>query len=254
MGPVLELKTIALHGFLGRASDWEPVQDAAKMPIEALAYTETAGLRPQDTDLASWGRAFITWLDRTTPQERPVLLGYSQGGRLALSAFRADPERFAGLVLLSTNPGFAEDDLKSREARVKHDESWARRFEQDPWSVLMKDWNSQSVFAGGGVEPERPESSQARENAASSLRSWSLAKQPDQRDLIRKFSDRILLVSGERDPKYRELAESTLTSSERGLSLRTVPMAGHRLLFDAPREIGILLREFLLQNQLRGVL
>lgn len=251
MGPGLELKIIALHGFLGAAEDWAPVREAAAIPIEALDYTVMPGLRPQDADLTQWGSSFHSWLQQTHPEQKPVLLGYSQGGRLAMSAFRANPDRYAGLILLSSNPGMDDGDQAGRATRLQHDEAWAQRFERDEWSILMKDWNSQAVFAGGGVEPQRLETPAGRTIASASLRAWSLAKQPDQREVLRQAGERVLLLSGETDTKYQSLAQSVFAGLDRDSRTRVLAGAGHRVLFDAPIGVARLLREFLVQNHLR---
>ena len=55
--------------------------------------------------------------------ERTHLLGYSMGGRVALAAAIAHPERIASLILESASPGLA--DAAERQARIASDNGLA---------------------------------------------------------------------------------------------------------------------------------
>lgn len=71
--------------------------------------------------------AIVEWLDRATPRHAKVgLLGFSQGGAMALELMRRDPERFAFVVNLS---GFAmpgERPGDDRMARLAPPVFWGR--------------------------------------------------------------------------------------------------------------------------------
>ena len=71
--------------------------------------------------------AILDWLDRAAPDAGPVgLLGFSQGGAMALELLRRDPERFAFAVALA---GFAlpgERDGDERMSRLAPPVFWGR--------------------------------------------------------------------------------------------------------------------------------
>ena len=76
---------------------------------------------------------FLPWPHSATAGD--VLLGYSMGGRLALELLQR--ERFAKAVIISAGLNVPDP------ARVARDEEWARRFESEEWSSLMRAWNAQ---------------------------------------------------------------------------------------------------------------
>jgi 2-succinyl-6-hydroxy-2,4-cyclohexadiene-1-carboxylate synthase len=237
---------IALHGFLGEAADWKPVFDSLKNPNLkplALDYTKDEILNPQNVPLSEWGEAFGIWLKEHDHNHPVVLIGYSQGGRLALQALRAQPEMIAGVVMISGNPGFAEGKKIDRDQRRRHDENWAQRFESEEWSKVCADWNAQAVFQGGGREPQRKESPEARLRAAASMRSWSLAEQDDFRVLIQDKAEYLSWVVGERDLKYRGIAGELKTLAS-ALDVQVIPASGHRVLFDNPLDLARLIDRF----------
>jgi 2-succinyl-6-hydroxy-2,4-cyclohexadiene-1-carboxylate synthase len=58
------------------------------------------------------------------------------GGRLAMHALLESPELWSAAILVSANPGLPAADHPGRAQRMASDESWARRFESDPWEQV----------------------------------------------------------------------------------------------------------------------
>lgn len=224
---------VALHGFLGRGSDWHALRSAfPSWTWLTPDYAFDSLLAPSRAGLTQWGDAFHRWLGQNAGSEPVILIGYSQGGRLALHALEKNPEAFKKVILISAQPGLPESE---KSARLANDEAWARRFENDPWKDVVASWNRLPVFVGGDAEPERPESPEARRAAADSLRAWSVGRQNDFRSLMREQRDRLILVAGERDPKY---AEMTKALASEGFETHIVKNSGHRVLFDAPAALA----------------
>lgn len=235
------MTVIALPGFLGGPADWQQVR--AMVPeVDWLLVDplSESALSPSIVSLDSWGKTFVDWL---SPQVNGplILVGYSQGARLALHALEAAPSLFSRLILLSANPGLDEADSAGRDARRAQDEVWARRFETEDWETVLRDWNAQGVFAGGRNEPPREALSRGGVEAAAALRSWSLAGQKDFRPLLRRFTERLDWLVGERDSKFIAIAESLRTSVP-GLRINVVRESGHRIHFDDPQAVADRLR------------
>jgi 2-succinyl-6-hydroxy-2,4-cyclohexadiene-1-carboxylate synthase len=145
-----------------------------------------------------------------------ILLGYSMGGRLALRMLEMRPMQKAIIVSAGLNT--------PDEERRKRDEDWARRFESDEWSSLMRDWNAQPVLEGYVVD--RREADYDRAELARQLREWSPAVLPPPQ--LERIETPILWVAGERDAKYVDIAKRSVARLPNA-ELWICPDAGHRV-------------------------
>ena len=84
--------------------------------------------------------------------ERPTLVGYSMGGRLALYLALRHPARCAGLFLESASPGLEKPE--DRQVRRESDETKARRLESEDFVDFLKDWYRQPLFASVARDEE----------------------------------------------------------------------------------------------------
>lgn len=159
-----------------------------------------------------------------------ILIGYSMGGRRAL----AEAHRFRKAVIVSA--GLNAPD----EARRARDEEWARRFETEEWSVLLRAWNAQPVF--GGHEVARREEDFDRAELARALREWSPAVLPP--PTLEEIETPILWIAGARDAKYVEVARRAASRLPRA-ELWICPDAGHRVPWEQPEAFVNRLRDFL---------
>ncbi len=245
MGVRLDRTIVALHGFLGEPADWLPVQAETKQPNWVIPdYTADSMLSPLHADLGVWGRCFQQWLHFKGLSGPFDLVGYSQGGRLALEAFAAAPDMFRHLILVSAHVGMPDSDFAAREARRAHDEKWAQRFTQQSWQQVLQDWNNQEVFRGGVSVRDKAETSQNRILAAASLRAWSLSHQRDFRPLIGEHAAKIHYIAGSKDQKYSELGRS-LHRDLPMMHFHEISEAGHRVPMEKPQILADLIRQII---------
>lgn len=201
----------ALHGFLGKPSDWQKsLPNAAAVDL----------FRGPVKNFEEWAKQF-----NASVLSESFIVGYSLGGRLALHALIQNPKVWKGAVIISANPGLANES--DRQQRIIHDRKWAKRFLNDPWEKLMDDWNNQTVFSSD-KRIERKESDFDRAILSAVMEEWSLGKQRYLPPLISALPVPILWITGERDPKAaRGLAFAHPKSRE-----LTIPLAGHRVPWD----------------------
>lgn len=159
-----------------------------------------------------------------------VIIGYSMGGRRALQ----EAPRFRKAVIVSA--GINAPD----PGRVARDEAWARRFENDAWDAVIRDWNAQPVF--GGHEVVRHEADQDRGALACALREWSPAVMPPPK--LEEIGTPILWIAGERDAKYVEIGREAVARLPEA-TLWICPDAGHRVPWEQPQAFVERLRPFL---------
>lgn len=244
-------QVIALHGFLGSASDWEalrPVCPEARLDALDL-WTIFSDARV--SDWTSIGTALDARLRAAIADARlpAFVVAYSLGARLALAVpgLGAAASPFAGTCLVSCQPGLPEDDDGARAARRASDAEWAQRFIDQPVHRIWKEWDAQPVFAGSAVPRRDPHLPAPRVTVARTMRVSSLSSQPDRRPLLRAWQTPLLWVTGERDAKFRTVAAS-LAAERVPARFVTVEHAGHRVPWDNPEAFGRALGEWIDQT------
>lgn len=165
--------------------------------------------------MEAWAEAFNNEVIAYGAKKNRII-GYSMGGRLLLHAVHQNPKLWSEAFAISTHPGLSS----GHEERLKTDEAWAKRFEEDEWYSLMADWMAQPVFKGSRA-PLRIPSDFDRKELAFQLKNYSLARQKI------ALPDKVEWIVGERDLKLRDLVSHA----------RVVPEAGHRVLFDNPEAL-----------------
>lgn len=213
-----------LHGFLGRLQDWDMLS-AHAIAMDAVVNIDILKIAsPSEClGLMQWAQNFNAPLQQN---ERRVLMGYSLGGRLALHVLLDNPSLWQSAILVSAHSGLKT--LEEKIKRLAQDDIWAKRFEDDPWDILMSAWNTRKVFAGKAASFKRLESEHSRLDLANILRYWSLGHQEDFFPIIAKLPMPILWIIGEQDNVYRERASSLIFGHAKS-EVWVAPNAGHRV-------------------------
>lgn len=209
------LPIVFLHGLLGSQQDWQPVLDILQ---------NFPKIRPLTIDLPFHGRSehitcadfaelrmqLHTTLEKAIGSQLFYLVGYSLGGRAALDySLNQDNPNLLGTVLEGANIGLSSE--QERNARWQNDCRWAARFRQELLTNVLVDWYQQAVFSDLTFA-ERERYIQARldnsgERIAQMLEATSLAKQPNYVEQVKQTDKNILFFIGEKDKKFRQMAE-----------------------------------------------
>lgn len=193
---------VALHGFLGSPSDWDLLREAGF-----------------DIDARELG---------DIPPAGDTILGYSMGGRLTLNALIGGA-RYERAVIVSAGLGIESE--ADRAARREGDEKWARRFADDDWESVMRDWNAQPLF--GGHLRVRPGSEADRRRAVAELRDYSPGVLPPLAPRLHEIAIPVLWIAGERDTKYAAVAKQAVSLLQEA-ELWICPDAAHRVPWEKP--------------------
>ncbi len=214
---------VLLHGFTQTGASWEAVVRELAGRYRALAPDLGAG--PWEAEL-----------DRLEALAPPAfaLAGYSMGGRLALALALRIPERVARLVLVSASPGLA--DPAERAARRDADTALADRIEAIGAEAFAREWAAQPLFAGQPPEvAAAAHADRLRRSAAehaAQLRGLGTGVMPPLWDRLAELTMPVTLVVGERDAKFRALAERM------GAPVVVVAGAGHAVHLEAPAAVA----------------
>ncbi len=218
---------VLLHGFTQTGASWDGVVRELAGRYRALA--PDLGPGPWEAEL-----------DRLEALAPPAftLAGYSMGGRLALALALRIPERVRRLVLVSASPGLA--DPGERAARREADEALATRIEAIGDEAFAREWAAQPLFADQPAEvAAAAHEDRMRRSAAEhavQLRGLGTGVMPPLWDRLGELAMPVTLVVGERDAKFRAIAERM------GLPAVVVPGAGHAVHLEAPVAVAAHLR------------
>jgi 2-succinyl-6-hydroxy-2,4-cyclohexadiene-1-carboxylate synthase len=241
-----------LHGFMGSAADWRGVMAALEGEYRCLAvdlpgHGASLGLPPDVYTIDGTARALLDLLDELGV-ERPVVVGYSMGGRLALYLALRHPERFSGLFLESASPGI--EDSTEREARRRADEEKAAWLESGDLAGFLEDWYRQPLFAPlarhEGLLRETMEARLRNDpgELARSLRGMGAGEQAPLWGELDALQVSTLAVAGELDERYAGISARMASLGTR-IRAAVVPNAGHNVRLEAPGEYLAPLKRFL---------
>jgi 2-succinyl-6-hydroxy-2,4-cyclohexadiene-1-carboxylate synthase len=201
-----------LHGFTGCAEDWNSIfeQFPDKYNLFALDIIgHGKSDSPSDPTLYNIESIInqIKYVKDHLTKEKIFLVGYSMGGRIALSYATAHPDDIKGLVLESATAGFKNDE--ERENRYKSDLKLVEFIETHTLEEFIEMWtdqelfNTQRRFSNEKLKMlRRRRSSGSKIGYANSLRGFSTGIMPPLHDKLKKFPVKALLISGELDTKF----------------------------------------------------
>lgn len=206
-----KITIVALHGFCGSAYDFQPLID--------LCSAKHKWLCPDISSLfnAQWGfDNFVTGINKLLDAHEltnAVFLGYSMGGRLALHYALNQPQRVSELILVGAHAGLSTK--KEQKLRKRSDEILAQKaikhgvpyfidyWQKQPLIISQSKNISASVFAEMiNRRYQLPISDITR-----SLRFLGLGRMPNQWPNLEKLTCKSILVSGQFDEKFCEIAK-----------------------------------------------
>jgi len=241
-----------LHGFMGSSADWRGVMSvigdrAFCIAVDLPGHGASLELAADSYTVEGAAQAVIRILDEFEVV-RPVVAGYSMGGRLALYLALCYPERCSGLFLESASPGLESEE--ERASRSAADEDKAKRLESGDFDGFLRDWYSQPLFAPLAWDEGllRRTIEERRRNdpveLARSLRGMGVGNQPPLWEELEGLAVPALAVAGDLDEKYATISSRMASISPR-IDPVAIPGVGHNVRAEAPAEYAALLRRFL---------
>jgi 2-succinyl-6-hydroxy-2,4-cyclohexadiene-1-carboxylate synthase len=224
---------VLLHGFTQTGRSWQAIAHAL-----AGRYRPATPDLPGHGDFAERRPASFVACDaylRALSDEPFTLVGYSMGGRVALHAALSLGERVRRLVLIGASPGLAEP--AERTARAGDDAALADRIETIGLDAFVREWGAQPLFEGiprgvaDLIDTDRRRNTAA--GLAAALRGLGTGVMPSLWDRLGELAMPVELLVGERDAKFRAVAER-MASRVPDARVLVVPGAGHVAHLESP--------------------
>ncbi|WP_153465253.1 2-succinyl-6-hydroxy-2,4-cyclohexadiene-1-carboxylate synthase [Sediminibacillus terrae] len=249
-GPPLLL----LHGFTGSSESWQQYVEKWKDRFRVLLL-DLPGHGKTKTQAPIRMEDFCDDLGQLLDQlsiSKVNLLGYSLGGRAALSFTVMKPERVQSLMLESASPGLDSPD--EQLARKTKDEALAERILEQGVTSFVDYWENLPLFDSQNKLPDSIQNrirqerlSHTERGLANSLIGMGTGAQPSWWGELGDIRLPVLLLAGEMDQKFVGIAEEmhqSMPSSE----LKIIPLSGHAIHVEQPQKFDTIVHEFLLGN------
>ena len=255
---------LLLHGFLGSGKQFGhlfPELGRVVNPITIDIIPSQPGARLNAPTLVEGLQKALDRISSGTPTP-PWLLGYSMGGRLALSWAVRYPDSASGLILESTTAGIA--DPEQRALRRNADDARAQHIRRN-FSEFLEEWDKNPLFrvpnasektgaaaksgATGKADTateihcswhgERHarlaaiQRSQDPEVMARWIADFGTGSMPPLWDELHQLRKPVLVITGASDPKFCDLADRMVELLPYARH-EIIPKAAHRVHVDNP--------------------
>ncbi|PID16292.1 2-succinyl-6-hydroxy-2,4-cyclohexadiene-1-carboxylate synthase [Sporosarcina sp. P35] len=243
-----------LHGFTGSTATWEETIGDLKeeyhvITVDLIGHGKTEAPLSAERYRMEEQVADLREVLQTLKVNRPVFLGYSMGGRIALGYTVSHPEDVACLILESSSPGLRTAD--ERLARISADSKLADRVESEGIEKFTDFWQDIPLFHSQkklsesrqlAVRNERL--NQRAMGLANSLRGVGTGSQPSYWQQLEQLTLPVLLITGSKDEKFETIAREMMNILPNAQH-ETIKDAGHAIHVEKPRQFATMVKSYL---------
>ncbi|MFJ7931480.1 2-succinyl-6-hydroxy-2,4-cyclohexadiene-1-carboxylate synthase [Peribacillus sp. NPDC096448] len=184
------------------------------------------------------------------------ILGYSMGGRLGLGFACLYPEYVDTLILESASPGLLTEE--EREIRRGNDGKLAERILVNGMEAFVDQWENIPLFESQkrlsaktrtAIREQRLANDPA--GLSNSLLGMGTGSQASYWEQLQTLDFPVLLVTGELDSKFCDIADSMKKRLKRA-EWKIINDAGHAIHVEVGEKFGKIISEFLKRNKRRN--
>jgi len=245
---------LLIHGFTGSLLQWKSLAVSLSntyqlIMVDMLGHGESEA--PKQVERYSTAEVVedLAVLLQRLHLDKMHVLGYSMGGRIALSFAMLKKELVLSLIMESSSPGLASEE--ERLARIQSDHSLADHIEQQGIEWFADYWGKLPLFNTLQQLPElrQRQLHEARLRncpfgLAQSLRGIGTGQQPSWWQQLGELTLPVLLIAGELDKKYCAIAEEMHRRLPQA-QLNIMSAAGHNVHVEQPRLFDTIIKRFL---------
>lgn len=245
---------LLLHGFTGTGETWNEFTDEFKhcyqfIIPDLIGHGKTeAPLFSERYDIANVAKDLDFILNELSIKKAAVV-GYSMGGRLALTFAIRYPEKVGKLVLESASPGL--ETAEQQLARRKSDAELAAMITNKGIMSFIDFWENIPLFASqvnlDDVQRRRIKKERLSHDPrglANSLIGMGSGQQPSWWGHLSHLTIPVLLLTGEWDQKFVSLANRMATLFENVENI-TISESGHAVHVEQSQKFGKIVNRFL---------
>lgn len=246
---------LLLHGFTGSLKTWQFLKPSMEQQHFQLIGIDIIGHgksgTPADSGRYSMEEAALDLQEllRQLHLVRADVLGYSMGGRLALSFSMMHPECVGRLILESASPGLRTE--QERAARRQHDQQLAKKIRLEGLRPFVDFWENIPLFKTQKKLPEvrRQSVREGRlansvQGLACSLTGMGAGSQPSWWARLPDLTLPVLLITGRDDPKFCRIAAEMQEQMHHAV-WKVVQAAGHNTHLEQPDAFIRIIQAFL---------
>ena len=249
-----DIPLVLLHGFTGNAYSWRKLMPYLKQTANVFAVDIVGhGKTESPADITRYtiesAARDIALLIEQMGIEQANILGYSMGGRLALTFALKYPDRVGKLILESASPGLEEEEQQA--ARRMQDEKLAIRIQEEGIPSFIDYWENIPLFVSQKRLAEKIQEDIRSQRLANSqiglinsLKGMGTGSQPSWWDKLDELSMPVLLLTGSFDTKFCQIAEK-MQEKMKNVVGKTISDCGHAIHVEKPKKFGTIVNEFL---------
>jgi|SRR5690625_516149 len=245
---------VLLHGFTGSHQTWEECIKTWENDYKVISLDLPGHGRTKIQSIRTM-RMFCTDLNYFLKEltiDKAHILGYSMGGRVALSFAIQYPEKVRTLMLESASPGLKT--AKERMERQRQDAILAEQILKNGIVRFVNDWENIPLFeTQKQLKPVIREKirqerlSQSPQGLADALRYMGTGTQPSNWGKLQELLMPVLLIVGRFDEKFIQ-TNQRMQQGVRDAELRIIEQAGHCIHVEQPEKFVKMVMEFMEEN------
>lgn len=244
---------VCLHGFTSSKDTWQAFAEHFPqhriVAVDLMGHGETAAPAEIAPYAMAMQVAMLEQLFSALQLNEFTLVGYSMGGRVALSYAVQQPQRVRTLILESASPGLALE--QERSARQTADEALAQRIEDKGLEPFVDQWENIPLFDTQKRLPQEQQLAVRQERLAqralglaNSLRGIGTGVQPSNWHMLDTLPMPVLLITGELDAKFCVIAEKMQAFLAESAHI-IIPDVGHAIHVENLAQFATIVKEAL---------
>ncbi|OLS35808.1 2-succinyl-6-hydroxy-2,4-cyclohexadiene-1-carboxylate synthase [Bacillus sp. MRMR6] len=249
---------LLLHGFTGDSSTWTPFlkywdKHSQVIIPDIVGHGKTDSPDNLDDYKIETAAKHLKLLLEHLGIQKVDLLGYSMGGRLALTFAILYPERVRKLILESASPGLNKE-VQRQERRMK-DAELAKFITDQGINDFVDYWENISLFSPNKNLPlsiqnkiRHQRLSNSAKGLANSLCGMGTGSQPSWWERLNDLHCEVLLLTGIKDEKFCSIAKE-MQKCLKNVNWIVFYQSGHTIHVEEEEKFGTIVSDFVSLNQ-----